>query len=55
MLLFLTYKVAVEALAELKHTSSVRQGSRDVEGLTAWTENTILNEPTAVENWKEKP
>lgn len=30
-----TYEIAVEALAELKHTRSVRQGPRDVERLTA--------------------
>lgn len=35
MLLVLTYEIAVEALAELKHASSVRQGPRDVERLTA--------------------
>lgn len=34
-LLLFTYEIAVEALAELKHTRSVRQGPRDVERLTA--------------------
>lgn len=50
-LLVLTYKIAVEALAELKHTGSVRQGPRDVERLKAWNEDTILNKPTAVQSW----
>lgn len=35
MVLALTYEIAVEALAELKHTSAVRQGPRDVERFTA--------------------
>lgn len=35
MLLVSTYEIAVEALAELKHASSVRQGPRDVERITA--------------------
>lgn len=34
-LLGFTHEIAVEALAELKHTRSVRQGARDVERLTA--------------------
>lgn len=51
MLLVLTYEIAVEALAELKHASSVRQGPRDVERLTAWNENTILNKLTATQSY----
>lgn len=34
--LFPTYEIAAEALAELKHAGSLRQGARDVERLGAW-------------------